>query len=330
MKKIINQASAIVEETLDGFAELHSERVARVPGTHMIERRRQKQPGRVRFMMGNGAGHEPAVIGWVGPGMFDLNVAGEIFTAPSAQDILAGIERLAASGPVLLAVQNHAGDVLNANKAMELALRKGLSVKSVLFYDDIASAPKGHEQERRGMAGMLFYTKIVGAAAERGYDVDRLVPLFERCRDQTRTYAVAITNCTNPITGLGMFDHLGPDEIELGLGVHGDSSGNVVKLPSASGLARLMLDAIHEDFPLKRGDDLLVFVNGAGGTTMMELCIYYRELKRRLTELGIRVRGVKAGNYLTTQELSGVSLSLCRVDREMMDLWSDPCDVAAF
>ena len=177
---------------------------------------------------------------------------------------------------------------------------------------------------------MLFYTKIVGAAAERGLDIPRLIPLFEKCRDQTRTFAVAITNCTNPITGLGMFDHLGPDEIELGLGVHGDSSGNVVKLPTAKGLARLMLDTIQDDFPLQRGNDILVFVNGAGGITMMELCIYYRELKLRLSELGVTVRGVKAGNYLTTQELSGISLSVCRVDGEMVDLWNDPCDVASF
>jgi phosphoenolpyruvate---glycerone phosphotransferase subunit DhaK len=330
MKKILNSPSTIVEETLEGFAGLYSTRVVRVAGTHIIERRRPKDRGKVRFMMGNGAGHEPAVIGWVGEGMFDLNVVGEIFTAPSAQDILAGIERLCSGGPVLLAVQNHAGDVLNAGKAVERASQKGLPVTSVLFYDDIASAPKGKETERRGMAGMLFYTKIVGAAAERGKDVPELMRLFEKCRDQTRTFAVAITNCTNPITGLAMFDHLGPDEIELGLGVHGDSSGNVVKLPTAAGLVDLMVETILDDYGIGRGDDVLVFVNGAGSTTMMELCIYYRELNRRLFDLGINIRGAKAGNYLTTQELSGISLSICRVDREMLELWKDPCDVGYF
>ena len=325
MKKIIGDPKHIVEDTLDGFAQLFSDRVVNVPGTHIIERKTPKAPGKVRFMIGNGAGHEPAVIGWVGEGLFDMNVVGEIFTAPAAEAILEGIQRLAVAGPVLLAVQNHAGDVLNADLAVEMAREKGIAVYPVLFYDDIASAPKGLEAERRGMVGMMFYTKIVGAKAEHGAGIEELTALFEKCRDRTRTYSVAITNCTHPISGISMFDHVAEDEIELGMGVHGEGSGNSIKIPSTRDLIHFMVDKLNEDYPYTPGDDVIVVVNGAGSTTLMELFIYYKELKVYLESLGIFIRGARVGNYLTTQELSGISLSLCKADAEMLALWNEPC-----
>ena len=330
MKKIIGDPARIVEDTLEGFAAIYADRVALVPGTHIIERKTPKAPGKVRFMMGNGAGHEPAVIGWVGQGLFDMNVDGEIFTAPAAENILQGIQRLAVGGPVLLAVQNHAGDVLNANLAVEMAQEQGIQVHPVLFYDDVASAPKGFEADRRGMVGMVFYTKIVGAKAEMGASVAELTALFERCRDATRTYSVAIGNCTNPVTGISMFDHLADDEIELGMGVHGEASGNTLKIPTAQELVRLMVGKLIADYPYTRGDDVLAVVNGAGSTTLMELFIYYKELNAYLEGLGIHIRGSKVGNFLTTQELSGISLSLCKADAEMLALWKEPCDSSYF
>ena len=218
MKKIINNPAALVEDTLRGYTAAHADVIRLVPGTHMVERAVPKEKGKVRFMMGNGAGHEPAVICWVGQGMFDLNVPGEIFTCASAARIHEAIQRLAADGPVLVAVQNHAGDVLNAGMAVRQAQEEGLDVRSVLFYDDIASAPKEFTEDRRGIGGMLFYAKIVGALAELGAGMEELVRLFEKVRDRTRTYAVAITNCTHPVTGLPLFDSLPEDEIELGMG----------------------------------------------------------------------------------------------------------------
>ncbi|MDD3410657.1 MAG: dihydroxyacetone kinase subunit DhaK, partial [Eubacteriales bacterium] len=188
----------------------HSDIIRLVPGTHMVERVTPKAKGKVRFLMGNGAGHEPAVICWVGEGMFDMNIPGEIFTCASAAYIHEGIRRLSEGGPVLVAIQNHAGDVLNANMAIDQALDEGIDVHSVVFYDDIASAPRECMEERRGIGGMLFYAKIVGAMAERGDGIDALISMFEKVRDATRTYAVAITNGTNPITGLDMFGELPP------------------------------------------------------------------------------------------------------------------------
>ncbi len=330
MKKILNGPDRLVEDTLNGFALANKAIVRLVPGTHMIERATPKASGKVRLLMGNGAGHEPAVICWVGEGMFDMNVVGEIFTCSSAEHIYQGVKRLSEGGPVLVAVQNHAGDVLNAGMAVERALDEGIDVESVLFYDDVASAPRGMIEERRGIGGMLFYAKIVGAAAEEGYGMARLVSLFERVRDATRTYSVAVTNCTHPVTGMGMFDGLPDDQIEMGMGVHGEGGGGRIPLPTSKDLAAKLCDILIEDGGYKQGDKLLVFVNGAGGMTAMELFTLYGVIEEYLNGKGFFVAGCKVGDYLTTQELSGVSLSLCRADDEMIRLWNEQCAVGKF
>lgn len=330
MKKLQNDRDLLVEHCLEGYTAAHPDVLALVPGTHMVERAQKKAPGKVRLMMGNGAGHEPAVIGWVGPGMFDLNVVGNIFSAPSGDAIYAGIARLAAEGPVLLIVQNHAGDVLNANLAMERAAAEGLPVRSVLFYDDVASAPKECAEERRGMAGMIFYSKILGAMAEEGAGLDALVAVFERVRGRTRTLSVAVTNCTHPVSGLPMFDALPADEIEVGMGVHGEGGMGRLKLPTSAELAENVCGQLIEDGEYRAGDRMLVMVNGAGGMTMMELSTYFRDVKAYLESRGMTVAGCKVGNYLTTQELSGVSLSLLAADVEMLALWRKPCSAPAF
>lgn len=329
MKKLINSKETIVEDMLKGFAAAHKEIVELVPGTHIIKRRRPKDKTKVKFAIGNGAGHEPAVIGWVGEGMFDMNIVGEIFTAPSAHQILQGLELLNDGSDILLAVQNHAGDVMNAEMACEMAEEQGIKVHPVLFYDDIASAPKGKEQERRGIGGMLFYAKIVGSFLDSGGGIEEAKRLFERVRDNTRTYAVAITNCTHPITGLKMFD-LADDEIELGMGVHGEGGANRVAMVSARELAEIMCNEIIEDLPYEPGDEVLILVNGAGGMTMMEMSIFYGDVRDVLTEKNLVPYAAKVGNYLTTQELSGLSLSFCRVDDEMKRWWEAPCRVPFF
>ncbi len=330
MKKIINNPRNLVGETLAGFAAAHAETIRLVPGTHMIERAMPKERGKVRFVIGNGAGHEPAVICWVGKGMFDMNIVGEIFTCATANSIYQGIKRLSEGGPVLVAVQNHAGDVLNAGMAVSKAKAEGINVESMLFYDDIASAPKEFIEERRGIGGMMFYAKIVGELAEKGASMPELVKMFEAVRDRTRTYAFAVTNCTHPVTGMPMFGSLPDDEIELGMGVHGESGGGRMKLPTSKALAKTLSDILTEDGGYKPGDDMLVMVNGSGGMTMMEMSILYGDIKAYLEEKGMRVVGGKAGNYLTTQELSGASVSFCSVTPEMLALWNAPCGVGYF
>lgn len=330
MKKIINSPDTLVMDIIKGYTAAHEDIIRQVPGTHMVERVEPKEKGKVRFLMANGAGHEPAVMCWVGKGMFDMNIPGEIFTCASAPMIYEGIKRLGQDGPVLVAIQNHAGDVLNAGMAIEDALDDGVDVHSVLFYDDIASAPKSEISERRGIGGMLFYGKIIGAMAERGDDVEALKAMFEQVRDRTRTYAFAVTNCTNPISGLDMFAGLPEDEIELGMGVHGEGGGGRIKLPTSRELAKIVCDKLVEDGEYKAGDQMLVMVNGSGAMTMMEMSILYSEIKDYLESLGMKVVGRKVNNYLTTQELSGASISLCSVTDEMLALWNEPCCVSAF
>ena len=296
-----------------------------VPGTHMVVRKEKKPAGKVKFLLGNGAGHEPAVIGWVGPGMLDLNLAGEVYTAPSSDKLVEALEYLDDGGPILMAVQNHAGDVLNANLACREAKEKGIDVHKVLFYDDVASAPKWFEEERRGMGGMLFYVKLVGAYLEAGGDIGGAVRLFESVRDATRTYSVGITRATHPVTGKDIFT-VPDDLIELGMGVHGEAGGaNRVPMPTSGELAKILCDILVEDKPYEKGGEVLVFLNGLGGITFMEMSMLYGDIVRYLEGLGIDVYDGYCNNCLTTQEMSGVSLSLCQADDEKKALWQKPC-----
>ena len=328
MKKLQNDKSRLVDEAMAGYAAAHRDVLEHIEGTRMMARRRPKEPGKVRLMMGNGGGHEPAVIGWVGRGMLDLNVVGDVFTAPSGKMIYQGIRHLAETGPVILFVQNHAGDVMNAELAMDMA--EDLPVRSVLFYDDIASAPKGRESERRGMAGMIFYAKICGAMAENGASPEEIVAMFERVRDATRTISVAIQGGTHPVTGLPINGQLGENEIEVGMGVHGEGGADRMPLPTSRELAAILCDRLLQDAEYPAGSRLLVLVNGAGSMTMMEMATLYGDVEKELHARGFVLEGGKLGNFLTTQETSGVSLSLVMVDDDMLKLWREPCDAPAF
>lgn len=325
MKKLINDPKDLVNETLLGYALANKNIIELVENTHIIVRKNKKAKDKVKFIIGNGAGHEPAVIGWVGEGMFDANVVGEVFTAPSAEKIVEAIEYINDGSPILLAVQNHAGDVLNANIAYTIARKKGIDVHKVLFYDDVASAPKGCEEERRGMAGMLFYTKIVGAYLDEGGNIEEAIELFNKTRDNTRTYSVAITSCTHPLTGMNIIS-LEDDKIELGMGVHGEGGGvNRIPMVKSKELAKILCDKLIEDMPYTPNDELLVFINGLGATTFMEMSVLYKDICDYIQNKNMIIYDGFVDNCLTTQELSGVSLSFCKVDEQMKKLWDSPC-----
>lgn len=330
MKKICNVPETLLADMLEGFAKIHSDKVKYLPEHSAIVRATPKEKGKVKLVMGNGSGHEPAVIGWVGYGMFDMDVVGEAFTAPSGDHVFEAVQAIDDGSPILLIVQNHAGDVLNANVAYKKAKKAGVDIHKVLFYDDIASAPRDQIEERRGMGGMFFYTKVVGAMAEQGSSIEECIAMFERVRDNTRTYAAAFSSCTHPATGIKMFEYLeGNNLIELGMGVHGEGGGNNrIPMPTARELAAIMGKALLEDKPYAKGDRLLVDINGTGATTCMELSIFYNEFEKFLFDQGISAVGAVSGNFLTTQELAGVSVSVCSVDQEMLRLWEVPCSTA--
>lgn len=326
-QKLINRPENILAEMLAGFASAYGD-IVRLTDTGLIVRRQPKAAGKVGLVIGNGSGHEPAMIGLVGEGLFDVNVPGEIFTAPGPERILDGIKAADRGAGVLVCVSHHAGDLMNAEMALELCTMEGISgVEMVVLYDDISSAPKGREPERRGSAGLFFVWKMLGAVAETGASLGECKAVAETIRDNTRTLAVALTSCAHPVTGETMFE-LPDDQIEIGMGVHGEVGMGRQKLVSADATIDLMLPPILDDLPFTVGDEVLVLLNNSGSMTLMELFILYRRVAERLDAAGIRVYKSWIGAYATTQETAGFALSLCRVDDSLKRLWDAPANGA--
>ena len=326
-KKLINQPGNILAEMLEGFARAYADIVQLTP-TGLIVRRQPKAAGKVGLVIGNGSGHEPAMIGLVGEGLFDVNIPGEIFAAPGPDRIVEGIKAADRGAGVLVCVSHHAGDLMNAEMALELYQMEGASnVDMVVLYDDISSAPRGREPERRGTAGLFFVWKLLGAYAETGASLAECRALAEKVRDSTRTLAAAVTSAAHPITGEAMFE-LPDDEIEIGMGVHGEVGAGRHKLVSADATIDRMLPPILEDLPFGAGDEVLVCLNKSGSMTLMELFILYRRVAQRLDAANIRVYKSWIGQYATTQEMAGFALSLCRVDEQLKRLWDAPASGA--
>jgi len=329
MKKLMNDPDALVEHMLDGYVAAYGDIVARGPGPNVIVRREPKRAGKVGVVIGNGSGHEPIAVGWVGEGMLDANAVGEVFAAPPPYLILEAIRAADRGAGVLLLVSRHAGDVINAEMAVELAREEGVSVEPLLMYDDVSSAPKGREDERRGAPGTAFVYKVVGARAEEGADLAALLALGERVRDATRTLAAALAPGVSPLTGEPMFD-LPDGEVYLGMGVHGEPGLRSVPFAEADALVAEMMPEILDDLPFEEGDEVLAFVNGMGGTTLMELLVVYRAVDAALEARGVRAYRPLVGSFVTTQEMAGFSISLCRADEEIKRLWDAPARVPFF
>lgn len=329
MKKLLNKPEDIMDETIKGYVAENHKRLKLNEGTHEIVRRVPKEKGKVKLVVGNGGGHEPGLMGWVGKGMYDLDCLGEVFTAQAGEIFFEGIQNIDDGSPILLTIANHAGDVVNGNIAYAMALDEDMDIQKVLCYDDVASAPKGCEDERRGMAGLLFCIKAAGAAAEAGASLDECVRVLEKARDNTRTFAIALTSCTHPITGLKMFD-IPEDVVEMGGGIHGEGGMNTIPFASSKEICRQVCDKLIEDKPYESGDEVVVLINGSGSTTMMEMSIFYNDVCEYLAEKGIKVYDGVTGNFITTQELGGLSLSFCKMDDELKELWDAPCSTPAY
>jgi phosphoenolpyruvate---glycerone phosphotransferase subunit DhaK len=326
-KKLINRPENILAEMLQGFALAYPDIVRRTDNG-LIVRRKPKAEGKVGLVIGNGSGHEPAMIGLVGEGLFDVNIPGEIFAAPGSERIVEGIRAADRGAGVLVCVSHHAGDLLNAEMALELCQAQGIrNVDMVILYDDISSAPKGCEPERRGTAGLFFVWKMLGAYAETTTTLADCKAIAEKIRDNTRTLGMALSPCASPITGQVMFE-LPEDEIEVGMGVHGEVGMGRQKFVSADETIDLMLPRVIDDLPFKAGDEVLVLLNNSGSMTLMELFILYRRVAERLEQAGIGVYKSWIGPYATTQEMAGFALSLCRVDEQLKQLWDAPANGA--
>ena len=327
MKKFINQPERIVPELLEGLALAFPDKV-RLVGSNIVARTVPKAAGKVRVVTLGGSGHEPGLSGFVGKGMLDYSVPGEIFAAPGAPRCLEAIRMAAEGGEgVLFVVLNHAGDVMSANITMGMAASQGLNVKMILTHEDISGG--SNPDDRRGLVGFLPVYKVAGAAAEENRTLEECLEIADRMERNMRTLAVAVRTATHPSTGHAIFD-LGEEEMEVGMGQHGEAGTMRMTLKTADETADIMLDLLLKDLDVKRGEELLVIVNGAGATTLMELLIVFRRVSQVLKEKGIGLARSLVGEYITTQEQAGFQLMIARMDPELLRYWDAPADAPYF
>lgn len=324
MKKLFNGKETMPDDMIDGFVAAYPHIVKRGASPRVVRRTHLRTKGdKVALLIGNGSGHEPIAMGFVGEGLLDANVVGDVFAAPSPDAILEGIEEVCGDAGAILLISRHEGDVINGNGAAMMAQDDGLNVQPLLMYDDISSAPKGEEQDRRGAAGTMFMYKILGAAAEQGMRIDALMTLGADVRSATRTLGVAVSPGVSPLTGELMFT-LPDDEVFIGMGVHGEPGVGRRKTGPVKDLVAYMLTELLEDRPIAADTPTVVLVNGSGGTTMMELLTIYGEVAAQLGAQGITPVSPMIGPYSTTQEMGGFSLSLFTPTSQMLDLWRAP------
>ena len=323
-KKFINRPEDVVHELLEGYVLAHPDKV-RLAGDYLVVRSVPKAMGKVGVVTLGGSGHEPGLSGFVGQGMLDVSVPGEIFAAPGAPRCLEALRLADRGAGVLFVVLNHAGDVLSANVTMEMASEAGLTVQMVLTHEDISAAPRDQPEERRGLVGFLPVYKVAGAAAEEGCSLSEVREIATRMERNMRTLAVATKPATHPSTGQALFD-LPDDEMEIGMGQHGEAGTGRMKLKPADETADIMLERLVNDLEAEAGDDLLVIINGAGATTLMELFVIFRRVHQNLSARKIRVARSLVGEYITSQEQAGFQMFIARMDRELLRLWDAPCD----
>ena len=330
MKKIINNKNEIVDDMLMGYVKAHSDRVKfSSENNRIILRKIKKDENKTSLLIGNGSGHEPIAVGWIGEGLLDANVVGDIFAAPSGDLILEGIKEFKDNQGVILLVSNHAGDVMNGELAIELAQDSKINASSLIMYDDIASAPKGSEDQRRGGAGTTFVYKILGALSEKGAEKDKLLTLGKDVINNTRTLSVAVSSGISPITEKKIFE-LEEDEIFIGMGVHGESGYGRQKISSSKNIVKFMMDKIFDDYSYNKNDIVIPFVNGSGSTTLMELLIIYKDIEEYLSKYNLNSFKPLVNEYITTQDSAGFSISLLKSNDIMRELWEEPCSAPYF
>ena len=328
MKKLINDPRAVVDESVEGFGMAHADIVDVHPEPKYVIRKGAPVAGKVALVSGGGSGHEPLHAGFVGLGMLDAAVPGAVFTSPTPDQIIPATVAVDSGAGVVHIVKNYTGDVLNFETAAEMAQAEGVHVRSVLVNDDVAVEDSLYTAGRRGVAGTVLVEKIAGAAAERGDGLEAVAAIAERVAANVRTMGVALSGCTVPHAGTPSFE-LAEDEIEIGIGIHGEPGRHRIAMESADAIADRLLEPVLEDLSISSGDRVLLFVNGMGGTPQSELYIVYRRAAQVLAERGASVERSLVGNYVTSLEMQGCSVSVLRLDDELVRLWDAPVHTAA-
>ena len=324
MKKLINSADTVLEESLDGFAAAHAD-ILLLGAERKFVQRRTLKPGKVALISGGGSGHEPLHAGFVGLGMLDAACPGQVFTSPTPDQMIEAAEAVDTGAGVLFIVKNYEGDVMNFTMAAEMA---GREVASVVTNDDVAVEKSTYTTGRRGVAGTLIVEKMVGAAAETGMPLASLKVLGDEVNRRTRSMGVALTPCTVPAAGRPNFT-LADNEMEMGVGIHGEPGRRRVKLASAQAIADEMVGTILADLAPKPGAPVLLFVNGFGATPLLELYLMVEAARKALAGKGVEIARFLTGSYVTSLDMAGCSITVTAFDDETIRLWDAPVRTAA-
>ena len=327
MKKFVNNPDNLVSELLEGFALANVGKIA-LSGNNLVMRATPKSKDKVALVTLGGSGHEPALSGFVGEGMLDISVPGEVFAAPGPPRVIEALRAASRDAGILFVVLNHAGDVMSANIALEMARKEGLNVKQILTHEDISGGPRENPDDRRGLVGCFPVIKVAGAAAEQGKSLDECLRIAEKMESNMATLAVAIAGATHPSTGDAIAEI--PDGIMVvGMGQHGEAGGGTQEIKTADETADIMLPALLDDLKVQAGEEILVILNGVGSTTLMELYVVLRRVRQICEAKQIKLVRCMVGEYLTVQEMGGFQMCVTRMDAELLALWDAPCNSPA-
>ena len=327
MKKLINAVDAVEEQMIQGLVKSAPKKLRKLDCGNVVVRAEKKAASKVALVSGGGSGHEPAHGGFVGTGMLDCAVAGAVFTSPTPDQIFEGIKAVATDAGVLCIVKNYTGDVMNFEMAIDMAADEDIKADHVVVNDDVAVKDSLYTTGRRGVAGTILVHKIAGAKAEEGASLEEVKATAEKVIANVRTMGMAISPCTVPAAGKPGFE-LGEDEMEIGIGIHGEPGTRREKLASADAIAKELLEKVLEDIDYK-GKEVVVLVNGMGATPLMELYIVNNFVQDYLKEHGVKVYDTMVGNYMTSIEMAGFSITLLRLDDEMKRLYDAAADTPA-
>ncbi|MCK4963340.1 MAG: dihydroxyacetone kinase subunit DhaK [Anaerolineales bacterium] len=329
MKKFINDSYDVVDEMVEGFLQVHAKYVRKLDGVRTLVRQDAPVEGKVGLVSGGGSGHKPSFIGFIGRGMLDAVAAGEIFTSPPPNACFEAAKAVHSGNGMLFLLGNYAGDVMNFQMATDMARAQGIEVEQCISTDDVASAPKGQEDRRRGVVGSVLCWKVAGAKADAGGSVQECKVVVDRVNANTRTIGVALAPCTVPAKGTPTFT-LADDEIEYGVGHHGEAGTEKAKMAPVDEIVERMTNEIIADLPFYSGDDVLLMINGLGGTPQIELYLAYRKARQIAEAAGLKVDISLVGEFFTGLEMAGFSVTLTHLDDELASLIKAPADTCMF
>ena len=316
MQRILNNPDNIVDDMIQGFIKVHGDIVAPVESNPRVLKAVDAPTGRIGVVTGGGSGHKPAFIGYIGRNMCDAVAIGEIFSSPTAKAFFDAFKAVDSGKGVACLYGNYSGDNMNVKMAIKLAVKAGITVKTVVANDDVASAPKDQREKRRGVAGEVLMWKVGGAKASTGASLDEVIAAAQKAIDNTRSIGIGLTPCTLPAVGHPNFE-IKYGTMEVGIGHHGEPGIEVCPTETASQMAKRMVDAVVPDYPYQKGDEVVVLVSGLGATPVMELYVLYNEIEKLLAEEGIRIHKAYVGNYFTSLDMMGATFTMMKLDDEL-------------